>query len=86
MAVATLRTLGGSVVMTIPKALLEQASLRAGAQVEIEYRGGRLIVEPRARPKYSLTELLAKSDSRNLAPSRADGQWLKDGPVGEELL
>ena len=86
MAIATLRTLGGSVVMTIPKALLEQASLRAGAQVEIKYRGGQLIVEPRARPKYSLSELLAKSDARRLAPSRADSQWLKDGPVGEELL
>jgi antitoxin ChpS len=86
MAVATLRTLGGSVVMTIPKALLDQANLRAGTQVEIEYRGGRLIVEPRATPKYSLSELLAKSPAASLAPVRADTVWLRDGPVGEELL
>jgi antitoxin ChpS len=86
MAVATLRTLGGSVVMTIPKAILEQARLRAGAQVEIDYRGGRLIVEPLAKPKYSLSELLAKSSAASLAPARADAAWLQDGPVGEELL
>ncbi len=38
MATATLRTLGGSVVMTIPKPLLEQAHLRSGAQVDIQFR------------------------------------------------
>ena len=60
MAMATLRTIGGSVVMTIPKTILEQAHLRSGAQVEIEYRDGHLVVEPRAKPKYTLAELLAR--------------------------
>lgn len=86
MATATLRTLGGSVVMTIPKPILEQAHLRSGAQVEIEYRDGHLVVEPRAKPKYTLAELLARCDSGSLAPSAEDAEWLNDGPVGEEAL
>jgi len=86
MATATLRTLGGSVVMTIPKPILDQAHLRSGAQVEIEYRDGRLVVEPRAQPKYTLAELLARCDAGSLAPSAEDTEWLNDGPVGEEAL
>jgi antitoxin ChpS len=86
MATATLRTLGGSVVMTIPKSILEQAHLRSGAQVEIEYRDGHLVVEPRAKPKYTLAELLARCDAGSLAPAAEDDEWLNDGPVGKEAL
>ncbi len=86
MATATLRTLGGSVVMTIPKPILDQAHLRSGAQVEIEYRDGRLVVEPRAQPKYMLAELLARCDAKSLVPTREDGDWLNGGPAGEEAL
>lgn len=86
MATATLRTLGGSVVMTIPKPILDQAHLRSGAQVEIEYRDGRLVVEPRARPKYTLAELLARCDADSLVPTEEDAGWLNEGPAGEEAL
>jgi antitoxin ChpS len=86
MATATLRTLGGSVVMTIPKAILEQAHLRSGAQVEIEYQNGRLVVEPCVKPKYTLAELLARCDAASLALMPADAEWLTDGPVGAEVL
>lgn len=86
MATATLRTLGGSVVMTIPKPILEQAHLRSGAQVDIQFRDGHLVVEPRAKPKYTLAELLARCDAGSLAPTAEDAEWLNDGPVGEEAL
>ncbi len=86
MATATLRTLGGSVVMTIPKTILEQAHLRSGTQVEIAYQDGRLVVEPRAKPKYTLAELLARSSADNLAPTAEDAEWMNDGPVGKEAL
>lgn len=86
MATATLRTLGGSVVMTIPKPILEQAHLRSGSQVDIQFRDGHLVVEPRAKPKYTLAELLARCDAGSLAPTAEDAEWLNDGPVGEEAL
>jgi antitoxin ChpS len=86
MATATLRTLGGSVVMTIPKPILEQANLRSGAQVDIQFRDGHLVVEPRAKPKYTLAELLARCDADSLAPSAEDAEWLNDGPAGEEAV
>ena len=86
MATATLRTLGGSVVMTIPKSILEQAHLRSGAQVEIEYRDGHLVVEPRVKPKYTLAELLARCNAGSSTPSAEDTAWLNDGPVGQEAL
>lgn len=89
MATATLRTLGGSVVMTIPKTILEQVHLRSGVQVEIEVRDGHLVVEPHAKPKYTLAELLARCDAgtmNTMAPTAEDAQWLNDGPAGEEAL
>ncbi len=86
MATATLRTLGGSVVMTIPKPILEQAHLRSGAQVDIQFRDGLLVVEPRPKPKYTLAELLARCDAGGLAPTADDAEWMNDGPAGEEAL
>lgn len=86
MATATLRTLGGSVVMTIPKPLLDQAHLRSGAKVDIQFREGCLVVLPHARPSYSLAELLAQCNAGDLAPKGDDVEWLNGGPVGEEVL
>lgn len=85
-ATATLRTLGGSVVMTIPKSILEQTHLRSGSQVDMEVRDGRLVVEPRAKPRYTLTELLARCDAGSLVPVAEDAEWLNDGPLGKESL
>jgi antitoxin ChpS len=86
MATATLRTLGGSVVMTIPKTILDQAHLHAGEQVDIAVEGGRLVVEPRTKPHYTLTELLARCDAGSFTRTAEDAEWLDDGPVGEEAL
>ncbi|MCX8086749.1 MAG: AbrB/MazE/SpoVT family DNA-binding domain-containing protein [Rhodocyclaceae bacterium] len=86
MATATLRTLGGSVVMTIPKPLLEQARLRSGVRVEIEYRDGQLIIKPRPSPQYTLAELLARCEAGAYGKAAAEAEWLNDGPVGQEVL
>lgn len=86
MATATLRTLGGSVVMTIPKPILEQAQLRSGALVDVQFQDGRLVVEPRVKPSYTLAELLARCEAGGLAPTADDAGWLDDGPLGEEAL
>ena len=47
-------------MLAVPPALLDILSLRPGAQVGIAIESGRLVVEPRQRPRYTLEELLAQ--------------------------
>jgi antitoxin ChpS len=84
MKMTVLRKVGGSVMMTVPPAILEELSLAAGATVGIDVEGGRLIVQPR-KPKYTLEELLAQceGDQEITAEER---EWLDSPPVGRELI
>lgn len=80
-----LRRVGGSVMMTVPPAFLEQLQLEPGATVGLAIDNGRLIVEPQKRPRYTLGELLAASDfSQALSP--AEREWIDAPAVGEELI
>ena len=62
MYITNLRKVGGSVMMAVPPAFLDLLHLQAGASVGIAVDGGRLVVEPKPRPRYTLAELLAASD------------------------
>jgi len=86
MATATLRNLGGSVVLAVPKKILGLVDLRAGSEVRITVDQGRLIVEPKTKPHYTLAELLAKTRRSDLAPKRHDRAWLSGDPVGKEAI
>lgn len=84
MPTATLRSVGGSVVMAIPRRLLELVNLQSGSQVDIDVRDGRLIVEPIRKPRYTLAELMARCDLSQ--PSVAtDREWLDAPAVGAEF-
>ncbi len=82
MHTATLRTIGGSVSVSLPRQLLRSLGLDAGARVAVEVEGGRLVLSP-ARPRYSLDELL-KGMRKGDMP-RAEG-WDDMPPVGREVL
>jgi antitoxin ChpS len=83
MSTATLRAVGGSVVIAIPKRLLELVKLQAGSKVEIDVQQGHLIVIPQKKKRYTLSELLAQCDS--LLPVTAEEQeWLDVPAVGLE--
>jgi antitoxin ChpS len=85
MHTTNLRKVGGSVMLAVPPAILDLLHLRAGATVGVAVDGGRLIVEPKARPRYTLAELLAASDySGEQAPE--DREWVDAPSVGGELL
>ena len=86
MATVTLRNLGGSVVMVVPKKILSLVDLKAGSQVRIGVENGRVVIEPRAKAHYTLAELLAKSPRNALKRSRKDREWLGGGPVGKEAI
>ncbi|MFZ0630332.1 MAG: hypothetical protein WA374_02725 [Acidobacteriaceae bacterium] len=81
----SLRKVGGSVMLTVPPVMLELLQLHAGAHVGVSVEKGRLIVEPAARPRYTLSDLLAESKFPKRR-SRADRAWLEDSPAGGELL
>jgi antitoxin ChpS len=85
MHTTNLRKVGGSVMLAVPPALLDMLQLRPGAKVGLAVQGGRLVVEPQQRPRYTLEELLAQCNPK--APrSKEDREWLDSKPVGRELI
>jgi antitoxin ChpS len=85
MHTTNLRKVGGSVMLAVPPALLDVLHLAAGAKVGLVVDNGRLVVEPTARPRYTLEELLAQCDA-STEISAEDREWLDARPVGDELL
>jgi len=47
---------------------------------------GKLVVEPNAKPHFTLAELLAQCSEENMALSAEDIAWLDARPVGKERL
>jgi antitoxin ChpS len=85
MLTTKLRKVGGSVMMTVPPAILDMLRLKADATVALAVEGERLIVESPRKPRYTLAELLAQCDP-NAPVSRQDREWLNSPPAGRELL
>ena len=89
MRTTSLRKVGGSVMLAVPPALLDLLQLQPGARVGIAVEKGRLVVEPRPRPRYTLDELLAQCDPkarRSKLSSKQEREWLDSKPVGGELI
>lgn len=85
MTTMTLRNLGGSVVMTLPKKVLNAMNLQAGSQVSIETWNGKLIIESKTKPHYSLAELIAQCDLTQPL-NEEEKNWLDDGMMGIEEI
>ena len=80
-----LRKVGGSVMLSVPPAILELLHLQAGATVSVSVDAGRLVIEPQPRTRYTLAELLAASDySQPLSPE--EREWVDAPAVGRELI
>ncbi|MGA8762129.1 MAG: hypothetical protein WB562_04490 [Candidatus Sulfotelmatobacter sp.] len=89
MHTTNLRKVGGSVMLAVPPALLDLLQLQPGAKVDIAIESGRLVVEPRQRPRYTLEQLLAQCDPRARRSKRASKQereWLDSKPLGGEII
>jgi antitoxin ChpS len=85
MHTTNLRKVGGSVMLTLPPAVLDMLYLKAGATVGLEVDGGRLVIEPSPQPHYTLAELLAASDYSEPS-SDEDREWIDAPGAGRELL
>ena len=80
---ATLRRVGGSVMIALPPALLAVAEMDIDSEVAMTVEGGRIIIEPEKKRRYTLAELLDQCDWN--APE-ADREWVDAPAVGRELL
>lgn len=85
MHTTNLRKVGGSVMLAVPPALLDVLQLTAGAKVGLAVDNGRLVIEPAARPRYTMAELLAASDYSQPQPA-AEREWVDAPAVGRELI
>lgn len=83
MPTATLRSVGGSIVMAIPKRILELVQLQAGSRVDIDVQQGQLIVIPQRKKRYTLAELLAQCNP-SLPLTSEEREWLDAPAVGLE--
>ncbi len=82
---ARLRRVGGSVMLAVPPVLLKMLRLGPDAHVELAVEQGRLVIEARTRPAYTLDELLAQCDAA--APDEsADREWTSGPRCGKELI
>jgi antitoxin component of MazEF toxin-antitoxin module len=86
MTTAILREQDGSLGVVIPSSLLDLLGLKAGARLEIDTDGRRILIQPasRTRPTYSLAQLL-----EGLAPDEplpTDEEWERAPPIGKEAL
>lgn len=85
MYTTNLRKVGGSVMLAVPPAILDLLHLKAGVAVGVAVDGGRLVIEPSPRPRYTLAELLAASDYSRPQPPE-EREWVDAPAVGGELI
>jgi antitoxin ChpS len=80
-----LRVVGGSVMFAIPKPMLEGLDLHANQQVGVSISDGRIVIEPKVKPRYTLAELMAQCDLEQ--PVTAEHRaWLAAPAVGREAI
>lgn len=85
MHTTNLRKVGGSVMLAVPPVFLDQLHLHVGAVVGLVITDGRLVIDPKPKPRYTLAELLAASDYSQPQPAE-EREWVDAPAVGGELI
>jgi len=77
---ATIQKWGNGLALRLPKVLADEVHIRAGAQVELVPTREGLLLKPKGKRRYRLSELVAGITPENVHP---ETNW---GPsVGREL-
>ena len=84
MYTSNLRKVGGSVMLSVPPAVMDMLGMVCGMRVSMAVEAGRLVIEPETRKEYTLEELLAQCEQES--PTAEDRQWLAGQPCGRELI
>lgn len=82
---ARLRKVGGSVMLAIPPALLDALDLKSDASVGMSVKAGKLLVEPKTRPRYTLDDVLARC-SADAPASVEERAWVDAPAAGREVI
>ncbi len=77
-----LRKVGGSVMLAVPPTLLKKLGLDAGKTVSLDVQDGKLLVEPKNKPLYKLSDLLAEHQMSSLEQDA----WNDMKPIGREEI
>ena len=80
----TIKRIGGSMAVVIPKALAREMELTDGESLDITTSGGVLVMKKRGRrPRRSVAQIVAQIKSGSYGRR---GRELSDtGPVGKEI-
>ncbi|GJL65370.1 MAG: hypothetical protein NPIRA05_03410 [Nitrospirales bacterium] len=79
-----LRQSGGSIIVSIPKAITETLGLIVGSSLDLTLEGNKIVLTPLADTD-SLESLLEGCSQENFAKSDEDSEWVDAKPVGNEL-
>ncbi|MCL5975385.1 MAG: AbrB/MazE/SpoVT family DNA-binding domain-containing protein [Gammaproteobacteria bacterium] len=79
---ANIRKIGNSEGTIIPAGLLRKLNLATGDKISIEEQDGKIVISA-SKPKYQLSELIAKCDLSAPMPEELE-QWDRASPVGNE--
>lgn len=75
---------GNSAAIRLPAAILKQMRLKVGSTLSLDTVGESLVLKPvRAKPKYTLEELIAQCDLEAPEPKEL-ADWNAMRPVGRE--
>jgi antitoxin ChpS len=72
-------------MLAIPPALLETLDLAADVSVGVAVKNGRLVVERKGRPRYSLDELLSQCKPKARRDPE-DKDWVSAKRAGREII
>lgn len=78
--IAKIQKWGNSLGLRIPKSFAAEVHIKEGSAVDIAVREGKLVITPGRKPRYDLTDLLAKISKKNLHEEIDTGE-----PVGGEV-
>jgi antitoxin component of MazEF toxin-antitoxin module len=78
----TLRKIGGSMAIVIPKRVVDEMGLVVGDALGLTQQDDSMILRRSRRPRRPLREILAESDPKAYERHR---HLLKDGPIGKEI-
>lgn len=82
MTTATLRAVGGSLMVSVPKPVLNHLGVSAGGGLNFRISKGKVVVE-KAGPSYALEDLLAMCDP-SIAMSDDEKAWMNMPNIGLE--
>ena len=85
MRTATLRQSGGSVIVSLPKAFLDQLGLKADTPVDIEVIDDRIVIARRSAGRIGLEARLAQGNF-DLPVTAEEEEWQDAPAVGDEAI